>query len=85
VEGQVTILPTVTLKSTLRSSDRQQTQATYFSMALVLSDLTFSDNRHLGLYPEIAHWLLKVPGSRRLKHGGSGCENVMFKVCLDYI
>jgi hypothetical protein len=36
-------------------------------------------------YPATAHWLLKVSGSRRLKHGGCVCENVMFKVYLDYI
>ena len=50
-----------------------------------MSDLTSSDNRHSGPYPEIAHWLLNVSGSRRLKHGGFSSRNVMFKFYLDYI
>jgi hypothetical protein len=54
-----------------------------FSLAVVLTDLTFSDNRHSVTYPVIAHWLLKVSGSRRLKH--DGCKYVKLKVYLDYI
>lgn len=75
----------MTLKSTLRSSEAYQSQATMFSLALALSDLTFSDNLHSVTYPEIAHWLVKVSGSRRLKHGGCGCKYVKLKFYLDYI